>query len=111
VSHNRLSGAEGFASAILLLTFDCWGLLRLNDFAAAQARSADADMLGRSAYLGMHGAQVDVPATFTDVVGVADGISELRPLAADITNSGHNCKDPSRLLPKTFILQELAHFC
>lgn len=74
--------------------------LRFDDFAATQAGCADADVLGGGTYLGMHGPQVDIPATFADVVGVADGISELRPLAADITNSGHNSKDPSRLLPK-----------
>jgi hypothetical protein len=43
-------------------------------------------------------------------VGVADGISKLRPLAADITNSCHN----SRILPKavaeTTILQEFGGF-
>jgi hypothetical protein len=33
-------------------------------------------------------------------VGVADGISELRPLAADITNSCHNSEILPGLLPK-----------
>ena len=35
-------------------------------------------------------AQIDVPAPFAYIVGVADSISELRPLAANITNSCHN---------------------
>jgi hypothetical protein len=48
----------------------------------------------------MNWAQIDVPAPLTDIVGVADGISELRPLAADITNSRHNSEILPGLLPK-----------
>jgi hypothetical protein len=33
-------------------------------------------------------------------VGVTDGISELRPLAADITNSCHNSEILPGVLPK-----------
>jgi hypothetical protein len=39
-------------------------------------------------------------------VGVADGISELRPLAADITDSCHNSWNPSQADAETLILQE-----
>ena len=74
--------------------------LRFDYLTAAQAGGADADMFRGRSHPGVNRPQVDIPATFADVVGVADGISELRPLAADITNSGHNSKDPSRLLPK-----------
>jgi hypothetical protein len=63
--------------------------LRLNHFAAAQTRSANANMLGSLTHPGMNRAQIDVPAPLAHIVGVADRISELRPLAADITNSRH----------------------
>ena len=63
--------------------------LGFNDLAAAQAGCAHAHVLVRRAYLGVDRAQVDVPAPFAHVVSVTDGISELRPLAADITNSCH----------------------
>jgi hypothetical protein len=58
----------------------------------------------------MNGAQIDVPAPLAYIVGVADGISELRPLAADITNSCHNSRNPSRLVAETLILQEIGRF-
>jgi hypothetical protein len=64
-------------------------LLRFNDFAAAQARGADADAFGRGAYLGVDRAQVDVPAPFGHVVSVTDIVPELRPFAADITDMCH----------------------
>ena len=63
--------------------------LRFNDFAAAQAGRADADALGRGAYLGVNWAQVDVPAPFSHVVSVADIVPELRPFAAEITDMCH----------------------
>jgi len=63
--------------------------LRLHYFAAAQTGRADADVLGCGSNFGVDRAQIDVPAPLTYIVGVADGISELRPLAADITNSCH----------------------
>ena len=64
-------------------------------FAASQAGGADSYVFGRGSYFGVNGAKIDVPAALADVVGVADGASELRPLAADITNSCHN----SEVLP------------
>ena len=57
-------------------------------------------MLGRGPYFGMHWAQIDVPSPLADVVGVTDCVSELRPLAADITNSCHNSIVPSRPVAK-----------
>jgi len=63
--------------------------LCFNDFSAAQAGSADADTLGGGADFGVNRAQVDVPAPLGHVVGVADIVAELRPLAADITNMCH----------------------
>ena len=63
--------------------------LCLHYFAAAQAGSADANALGGALYLGPHRAEVDVPAPAGHVVGVTDGISEMRLLAADITNLCH----------------------
>ena len=67
-------------------------------------------MLGRSSHLGVNRTQIDVPAPLAYVVGVADGISELRPLAADITNSCHNSTIPSRPVAETSILQEFSQF-
>jgi hypothetical protein len=57
-------------------------------------------VLGSGSHLGVNRTQIDVPAPFADVVGVTDGVSELRPLAADITNSCHNSKFLPGLLPK-----------
>ena len=68
-------------------------VLSLDDFAAAQAGSTNAHALGPALYLGANRAQVDVPAPAGHVVRVTDGISELRPFAADITNL---CHDDSR---------------
>ena len=53
-------------------------------FAAAQAGRAHADALGGSAHAGVHRTQIHVPAPLGDVMGVADTVSELRLLAADI---------------------------
>ena len=74
--------------------------LRLNHFAAAKTGGADAHVLISGSHLGVNRAQIDVPAPLADVVGVTDGISELRPLAADITNSCHNSEILPGLLPK-----------
>ena len=62
-------------------------------------------MFGRGSYFGVHGAEIDVPAALADVVGVADGIAELRPLAADITDSWHNSLVPSGLMPRVFLIR------
>ena len=61
------------------------------DFAAAQAGRADADALIPALNLGVDRAQIDVPAPLSHVVGVADVISKLRPLAADFANLCHDC--------------------
>ena len=68
-------------------------VLRLNDFTAAQAGGADADPLARTLHLGVHRAQVDVPAPLGHVVGVADVISKLRPFAAYFANLCHDCSE------------------
>jgi len=67
--------------------------LRFDDFAAAQAGGADAHAFGGGADAGVHRAQVDVPAPLGDVVRVADAVSRLRLLAADIALL---CHDDSR---------------
>ena len=64
--------------------------LRLDDFAAAQARRAHADALGRAPHLRVNRTQVDVPAPLAHVVGVADDISRHRLLAANLTNLCHS---------------------
>ena len=65
--------------------------LRFDHFAAAQAGGADADALGGGAYASVYWTQIDVPAPLGDVMGVADAVSELRLLAADITLLCHDC--------------------
>src|SRR5271169_1383462 len=65
--------------------------LRLDHFAAAQAGRAYAHTFGGSAHAGVHGTQIHVPAPLGDVVSVADAVSKLRLLAADITLLCHDC--------------------
>jgi len=64
-------------------------LLRFDHFAAAQAGGADANPFGSGAHLGVDRSQIYVPAPLGDVMGVADVVSELRPLAADLTYVCH----------------------
>jgi len=59
--------------------------LRFNDFTAAQAGRADADPLSLTSHFGVHRTQINVPAPLGDVMRVADAVSRLRLLAADIT--------------------------
>jgi hypothetical protein len=66
-------------------------LLRLDHFAAANAGRADAHALCGSAHAGVHGTEIHVPAPLGYIVGVADAVSELRLLAADITLLCHDC--------------------
>ena len=82
-----------------------WNLLGFNHFARAQAGRAHADPLRRRPHLSVHRTQVDVPAPFAHVVGMADGVPELRPLAADITDSCHKLLTLRRLDAETLILQ------
>src|SRR5207245_10834184 len=70
--------------------------LCLDDVAAAQAGGAYAQTLGGALHLGTDRTQVDVPAPLAHVVGVADGVTELRPFAADITNLCHECSRESQ---------------
>ena len=64
--------------------------LSLDYFAAAQAGGAHPYPLVGAFDLGVNLAEVHVPAAPRDIVRVADSVSELRPLAADITNSCHD---------------------
>jgi hypothetical protein len=64
-------------------------LLGLDDFAAAQARGADAQLLGGALDARPHRTQVHIPPPPAHVMGVTDLVPELRPLAADITNLCH----------------------
>ena len=59
--------------------------LGFHDFTATQAGRADADALSLAIYLGVNRTQIDVPAPLGHVVGVADVVSRLRLLAANIT--------------------------
>ena len=85
----RYAWLDGRMRPSLRETLGLRNTLGFDYFSTAQAGRADADVLGRGSHFGVHRAQVDVPAPLGHVVGVADVISELRPLAADITNSCH----------------------
>jgi hypothetical protein len=74
-----------------LSVFGGWLFLRLDDFAAANAGSAGPYALGGRPNAGVHGTQIHIPAPLRDVVRVADAVSELRLLAADITLLCHDC--------------------
>ena len=64
------------------------------DFPASQAGRADADTLARTLPdFGVDWAQIDVPAALGHIMGVADVISKLRPLAAYLANLCHNCSE------------------
>jgi hypothetical protein len=73
----------------------CDGLL---DFAVTNAGSTNAQAFASAFDNCMNGLQIQVPATFRDVVGVADAMTELRSTTAYFTNFGHfkrlrpNCK-------------------
>ena len=69
-------------------------VLSFGDFAAAQAGRADANALPLTVDLRVHRTQIDVPAPLGDVMSVADAVSRLRLLAADITLL---CHDYSRI--------------
>jgi hypothetical protein len=81
-----------------LSVFGGWLVLRLNDFAAANAGSAGPYALGGPIHAGMHRTQVHIPAPLGDVVRVADAVSELRLLAADITLLCHDCSRSFQVL-------------
>ncbi len=63
--------------------------LSLYDLAAAQARRTHPHTLVAVRRLGVHRAQIDVPAPLGDVVGVTDVISRARPFAANFANLCH----------------------
>ena len=63
--------------------------LRLDDLAAAQAVGADAHALVAVRSLGVHRAQIDVPAPLSNVMRVTDVVSRTRPFAANFTNLCH----------------------
>jgi len=63
--------------------------LRLGDFAAAQAGSADAHALVAGLGLGVDRAQVDVPAPLGHVMRVTDVVARARSLAANLTYLCH----------------------
>jgi len=57
--------------------------------AGTNAGGADAHVLAHAANHGLHPAQIWIPATPADIVGVADGIPEARFLAANFTYECH----------------------
>lgn len=55
-------------------------------FAVPNAGGTDAQTLTGALYQGMHGLQIQIPATLGHIMGMADTMPELRPAAADFTN-------------------------
>jgi len=64
--------------------------LGLNHFAAAQAGRAHAHAFSSGPNPRMNRTQIDVPTPLSHVMGVADAVSRLRLLAADITLLCHD---------------------
>ena len=58
-------------------------LASLDHFSRLQASGADAQALGCALDYRSDGTKIHVPAALAHVVGVADSVSESRPLAAD----------------------------
>jgi len=67
--------------------------LCLHDLAGFNAGGADAHALWRSLHQGPHRTKIHIPATPSDVMGVADVIAKLRPFAAHFTYLRH-CMTP-----------------
>jgi len=76
----------------------------LSDFAAADAAGAGANALACAFDHRLYRTKIHIPTPFGDVMGVADVVSKLRPLAADIAYSCHdNCsRTYFQLQPKLF---------
>jgi hypothetical protein len=72
------------------LSIGNWEKLSLRHFAAPNARRAGPDSLSLPADLGVDRPQVHIPTAFAHIVSVTDGISKLRPFAADFTNLCHD---------------------
>jgi hypothetical protein len=65
------------------------GLRGFLNFAALDARRADANTLGRARDNCMYGLQVQIPTPFRYIVGVADTVSEPRATLTDFTHFRH----------------------
>lgn len=72
--------------------------LRLGDLAALDAACAHADALGRAVDKSLDGLEVNVPAPARHIVRVRDVVTELRPLAANITYLCHGSTPESLIL-------------
>lgn len=74
---NRVPFTENLLRAVRL-----GGLL---DFAGANAGRADTHTLRSAIHSRANRLQIDIPATFRHVMGMADSVAELRPAVADFT--------------------------
>jgi hypothetical protein len=59
------------------------------NFSAFNARCANSDALGRAFDHCVYGLQIQIPAPFCQVVGVADTVSEPRAALTDFTHFRH----------------------
>jgi len=69
--------------------FNIWMELSFDDFASADAGSADPDPGVAAIHDRAHAVQIHVPPPLRDVVGVADLVSKPRAFPAHITNFCH----------------------
>jgi hypothetical protein len=70
------------------------GLRGFLDFARSDAGSANAHTLGSAIDQGVDRLQIQIPAAFTYIMGVADSVPKLRAAAAHFANSCHITKSP-----------------
>ena len=77
---------------LVLMTNDDLG--SLYDLSCFQAASADLDSLGAAGYEGADTLKIWIEATVGSVIGVADAVPKLGPLATYVTAFG-NCSDTS----------------
>jgi hypothetical protein len=66
----------------------------LLNFPGTDAGGADAHFLGCPVDEGVNRLQVQIPAAFRDIVGVADAVTELRTAATDFANLSHITESP-----------------
>ena len=97
-------------------------LLRLGDFAAANAGGAHAQPLGPALDEGAHRLQVQIPPPLGDIVGVTDFVAKLGTSATYIANSCHYrnllkrycnrlARRPANQLPKNGTLDRKSPRC
>ena len=84
MKHKKAPRAEAPGLLTILIRLSC-----LLDFAVANARRAGTNALRSAIENRSYALEIHVPAAVSHIVGVANLMSKLRALAANITNSCH----------------------